>query len=142
MKLRSILVACLFSICQLAFADMPPKPESCPSASELQSAFFFLAQKPDDAPGYVAITLGKFGTQDTWGGMMAFFNTDDAVQAVIEANQVKGNIAGNPQPFPVEDQNVWICCYGVKGTDYQVITVTPLNPGTPNAKSTYFRRVA
>jgi hypothetical protein len=135
MKLRSLFLVCLFTLCQTTFAAMPPKPAKCPTASDLQSAIFFFAQKPDDAPGYIAMTMGNFNTQDQWAVMMAFLQTDDILGAILEANTVKSNISGNPRPIPVEDQNVWVCPYGVSGTSYQVLAVTPLSMGGMKANA-------
>ena len=135
MKLRSLFLICLFTLCQSAIAGMPPKPEKCPTASDLQSAIFIFAQKPDDAPGYIAMTMGKFNTQDQWALMMAFLPADDMISALLEANKVKSNISGYSEPIPVEDQNVWACVYGVSGTSYQVISVTPLSMGGMKAKA-------
>ncbi len=130
MKVRALLGVCVLGMSQLAMAEMPPKPESCPATSALSSQPFFMAQQPEDAPGYVAISLGKYNTQDNWGFLMVFIEADNMMQALMIANQNLNNIAGRPQPMPVPGQDMWACVYGVKGTPYQAIAVTPLSmPG-------------
>jgi hypothetical protein len=135
MKLRIVLLSFLMAFTQLSFAQMPPKPDSCPSASALQGVPFIFAQKPDEAPGFMAIAMpSNYGTNDTWGFLMGFIDAKDAFEAVMTANQHLGGVYGDPEPFPVEDQNVWICGYGVKDTPYQAIAVTPLSGGIQSLK--------
>lgn len=139
MKLRVLLSICLFCLSQFALADMPPKPEACPSLSSLKTQPFFMAQQPEDAPGFVAISLGKYHTQDNWAFLMAFIEADDMFQAILIANQNLPNITGTPKPMPIEDQGLWACVYGVQGTPYQAIAVTPLT--APNQAAKLMRRI-
>lgn len=142
MKLRALLAVSLVGLCQMSFAKMPPKPAKCPAVSALKSSPFLFAQKPDEAPGYVAATMGSYGTKDQWAFVMAFIEADNMASAVMTANKELPNVYGNPEPFPVEDQEVWFCGYGVKGTPYQAIAITPLNMGGIKQATSLVKRAA
>ena len=135
MKFKVVIASLMLALSQLAFADMPPKPEHCPSAEALKSSFFFMAQKDEQGHGYVAISLGKYGTNDLWGFVMGFFEVDSMVEAVMKANEVLPTLRGNPDPMPVDQPEVktWACIYGVKG-GYQAITMSPLQQGFSYSK--------
>lgn len=126
MKLRIFLSICILSISQWAFAEMPPKPEKCPDVAELQKVPFFMAQKPEGMPGYGAITMSKYKTNDAWVFIMGFIDAPNFFEAITIANGNLPNIAGEPEPVPFEDQEVWVCPYDVEGTDYQAFAITPL----------------
>ncbi len=84
--------------------------------------------------------MGSYNTQDQWGFMMAFIEANDMIEALMTANKELPNVYGDPEPFPVDEQNVWICSYGVKGTAYQAIAVTPLQGGGISQATSLIRR--
>lgn len=139
MKIRALLGVCILGMSQLAMAEMPPKPESCPATSALSSQPFFMAQQPENAPGYVAISMGKYSTNDNWGFVMGFIEAENMLGALLEANKNLTNIVGQPEPMPVPDQDMWVCVYGVKGTPYQAAAVTPL--GMPGQAASLLTRI-
>ena len=126
MKLRVFLSIILLSFTQWALAEMPPKPESCPSASALSSQPFFMAQQPEGMSGYVVMSLGKYRTNDAWAFLMGFIDADNILDALLIGNQQLPNISGTPDPVPYEEQEIWLCPYTVEGTDYQAVAITPL----------------
>lgn len=130
MKLKVVIASAMLALSQLAFADMPPKPEHCPTAEALKSSFFFFAQKDEQSPGYVAISMGNYGTKDTWGFVMGFFEVGSMIEAILKANEVLPTLRGNPDPMPVDQPQVktWACMYGVKG-GYQAVAMSPLQQG-------------
>lgn len=134
MKLRVFVGLCLLGGASLSFAKMPPKPETCPSLSALKGQAFFMAQKPQEAPGFVAISLGRYQTKDNWAFLMAFIEADTMLQAIMTANQYLPNISGAPAPMPIEEQNIWACIYDVDGTPYKAVAVTPLSDSSKAAR--------
>lgn len=135
MKFHTFVATCLMGLSQLALAAMPPKPAHCPSAEALHTTPFFIAQKPEQAPGYVAITMGKYQTNDDWGLLMGFIEAKNADEALMAANKALPGIAGTPEPMPIEQQKVWACMYEVEGTPYRAIAITPLAPAGLNASN-------
>ncbi len=129
MKLKVMAIGALLMASTVSFA-MPPKPAHCPSAEALKSSFFFFAQKDEQGHGYAAISLGKYGTNETWGFVMGFFQATNIFDAVMQANKALPTLRGNPEPMPVDQGNVqtWACAYGVKG-GYQAVTMSPLPKG-------------
>lgn len=133
MIVRAVL-ACLclvFSQIAMADGDMPKKPAHCPSTSALKSGGFFMAQEDTEGHrGFVALSLGTYGTPDMWGFVMGFIKADNMVDALVKANKILPTLKGNPQPIPVEQVKTWACLYGVDGP-YQVVAMSPL-PQQPN----------
>jgi hypothetical protein len=133
MRIRTLLGVCLLGISQLAMAEMPPKPESCPAVAALSSQPFFMAQHPEGTPGYAAIRLGKYNTSENWGFLMIFIEANNMMQAVTIANSHLNDIAGHPEPMAVPGKDMWACLYNVQGTPYQAIAVTPLSMPSESA---------
>lgn len=128
MKLRLAVIAFLMSFAQFVFA-FTPEPERCPDVSALKSQPFFFAQESPDVPGYVALSIGKYQTNDTWGFVMGVIEADNMIMALIEANKALPKVTGSPRPMPAEadDKQVWVCPYMVPGTHYRAMAVTPLD---------------
>lgn len=131
MKFKVVLAAAALTVSHFAQAALPPRPDHCPSVSDLKSHFFFLAQKDPQGHGWAVVNVNKYNTQDMWGFVVGFFNVDNYLQAVLKGNMALKSLRGNPDPIPVEQAGTWACQYGVEGNGVQAVAMSPL-PTEPN----------
>lgn len=124
MKSKLLLLGLVLS--QTAFAGMPPKPASCPSASAIQ-AVGVNAYEAGDTPGtwIVGVQANNYGTPNNWTFAVLNIPAPSGEAAMKIAKAELSTIGANtpPEASPI---GLWICLYQVKG-GYWTAALTPVN---------------
>ncbi|KTC86057.1 MULTISPECIES: DUF4949 domain-containing protein [Legionella] len=115
-----ILAAGLFS---QVFAEMPPRPDRCPSAAVIKSAGLAYAEL--DEGEYTAYQFHNYGTSNIWAFGMTGIHASSTQEALAIGYQALISLNGNPAPIPVTTENVWACVYS-NGAGLMSLAFTPL----------------
>lgn len=111
MKLRIMNTVLFLSLSQFSFAASPPKPNSCPSVSALQT--IGVTEIIKEGLWYGAVKSNNYDTNDKWTFSIGNFKATDENDAKQQALQAVSalTLQTGPVAFNINGQDSWVCVY-------------------------------
>ena len=139
MKSKLLISLCtLAATTSLAYAEIPPRPASCPGVASIQQTPF-LASEQEKNGKYMAVQISSYDTYNAWGFVIGEIVASSKEDALNKANSVIYTLHFNSGPSYFDKQNEWVCLYDV-GNNYLALALTPL-PSNAVTGSALFKAI-
>ena len=122
MKLRIMSSVLLLSLCHTSFADLPPKPASCPSISAIQAIGITYIEQ-DDGAWYAGVLTNNYATNDKWTFALGSITAASESEARQKATDSLASLTLQRGPMPTNFEK-WVCLYNNKA-GYNTVAITP-----------------
>jgi hypothetical protein len=120
----SALLSLALIFVQNAYADMPPKPAKCPSATSIASVGIELVEKDQNGTWAAGVLSNTYNTNDKWTFAVGPIVASNSSEARGKAIESLSSLSFNRGPIAVEQYNVWACLYRTD-QGFMGVAVTP-----------------